>query len=279
MPTITDSDIEHLILFVKANYGIDLSRKRTFVEIRLQKCMNRFQYDTYPAYFQFLTSDMTGTAMSDFVSSLLVNFTSFYREAMHFDFLIQTVLPDLKQALDKEKMIYSWSAGCSTGEEPYTIAMIFRDFFNIRKEQWDTRILATDVSDFSLEKARAGTYPLDSVAGLSPLWLNSYFVADPDKSGKIQVAPAIKADVEFRKHNLVGSPFIFRHKFHFIFCRNVMIYFNESTKNRLLQHFYDALEDGGYLFIGMSERIDKANSPFVYVNPSIYRKVVGTCKK
>lgn len=273
MPIITDPDIDHLILFVKANYGIDLSRKRTFVEIRLHKYMNRYHYDNYPSYFQFLTKDMTGSAMSDFISSLLVNYTSFYREAMHFDFLMQTVLPELKQMLDQDKVICSWSAGCSTGEEPYTIAMIFRDFFHITKDQWDTRILATDISDYALEKAREATYPADSVSGLSPLWLRSYFLPDPGNAGMFQVAPAIRADVEFRKHNLFGSPFAFRHKFHFIFCRNVMIYFNETTKNQLLAHFYAVLEDGGYLFVGMSERIDTANSPFVYVSPSIYRKV------
>ena len=273
MAIMTEADIDHVISFVMANYGIDLSKKRTFVEVRTQKYMNRYGYSDYSVCFASLCMDASGNTMSEFISSLLVNYTSFYREPIHFDFLLTTVLPQLNSRLKEDKTIYSWSAGCSTGEEPYSIAMVIQDYFNINKESWDTRILATDVSSFTLDKAREAAYPYESIVELSPSWINSYFVKDKQNPGQVTVAPMIRREVEFRKHNLVGNDFSFKHKFHFIFCRNVMIYFNEETKKRLIQEFYNLLEDGGYLFIGTSERIS-APTPFTYVKPSIYRKVV-----
>lgn len=274
MIKITDRDIDSVISFIAENYGMELSHKRTFVEIRVQKYMMQHGFDHYPDCFAYLCADRTGKEMSEFVSALLVNYTSFYREPMHFDFLISTVLPQLSKQLQKEKVIYSWSAACSTGEEPYTLAMIMQDYFNIQKYQWDTQILATDISEYALGKAKEAVYQAESAAGLPANWLNSYFDKDINDSANIKIAPQIRSDVIFRKHNLVGTDFTFKHKFHFIFCRNVMIYFSEDTKRRLLAHLYDVLEDGGYLFVGSSERIAQP-TPFVYVKPSIYRKVVN----
>ena len=273
MASMTEADIDHVISFVMANYGIDLSKKRTFVEVRTQKYMNRYGHANYSLCFASLCADVSGQAMAEFIGSLLVNFTSFYREPMHFDFLLTTVLPQLNRQLGDNKTIYSWSAGCSTGEEPYTIAMVIQDYFNINKEHWDTKILATDVSTFTLDKAKEAVYPYESIAELPLSWINTYFTKDRENKAQVSVAPMIRREVEFRKHNLVANDFTFKHKFHFIFCRNVMIYFNESTKKRLLDTFYDLLEDGGYLFIGTSERIN-APSPYTYIKPSIYRKVV-----
>jgi len=273
MAIMTEADIDHVISFVMTNYGIDLSKKRTFVEVRTKKYMNRYEYASYSTCFASLCMDLSGHLMSEFISSLLVNYTSFYREPIHFDFLLTTVLPQLNMQLKADKTIYSWSAGCSTGEEPYTIAMVIQDYFNINKEHWDTKILATDISDFTLDKAREAVYPYESIVELPPSWTNTYFVKDRENKNQVQVAPMIRREVEFRKHNLVGNDFSFKHKFHFIFCRNVMIYFNEETKRRLLEAFYDLLEDGGYLLIGTSERINAPTS-FTYVKPSIYRKAV-----
>ncbi len=272
MIQITSADLHELITFVKANYGIDLTSKRTFVELRLQKSMSQHGYEAFPEFFTFLCSDFTGATLADFISSLTVNYTLFNRESAHFSFLVNKALPAICQREQETKDLRSWSAGCATGEEPYTLAMVLNDYFNYNKVQWDTKILATDISTTALKKAQQAEYPVESIRDLSPSWVKRYFEMDATDSEIVRVAPFIQDEVIFRKHNLVGPAYHFKKKFHFIFCRNVMIYFDEETKNALIRRLYDVLEEGGYLFIGMSETIDKNASPFVYVQPSVYRK-------
>lgn len=272
MIDLTNAEFESLTSFVKINYGMDLAKRKTFVQLRLQKLMAENNFTNFTDYFSFACSDITGVAISNLISSLTINYTLFYREAYHFDYLIQEVLPYFykKEQLTKDFRI--WSAGCATGEEPYTLAMILSDFLGIQKSQWDMKILATDISTFALKKAVLGTYPIDSVECLDPSWIKNYFVKDENDPEIVHISPRIKDEVIFRKLNLVGDSFNFRHKFHFIFCRNVMIYFDEPTRNNLIRKFYDILDDGGYLFVGMSETIDKDASKFKYVMPSVYRK-------
>ncbi len=272
MMKITNADLSELIAFVKANYGIDLTAKKMFVELRLQKSMAQHGYTDFQEFFAYVCADYTGATLADFISNLTVNYTLFNREAMHFDFLTSAVLPELCQKEREGKDLRIWSAGCATGEEPYTLAMVMQDYFNIQKSLWDTKILATDISTTALKKAQEAEYPVESIQNLSPSWVKRYFVQTPEEPDVVRIAPLIKNEIIFRKHNLVGAPYQFKKKFHVIFCRNVMIYFDEKTKNLLINRFYQALEDGGYLFIGMSETVDKNASPFVYVKPSVYRK-------
>ncbi len=272
MIRISQIDLNELNAFVKANYGIDLANKKTFVELRVQKSMTEYGYTDFQEFFSFICSDVTGTALADFISSLTVNYTLFNREAVHFDFLTSKVLPDLCIREQDKKELNIWSAGCATGEEPYTLAMILSDYFNIQKGLWDTKILATDISTIALKKAQQAEYPAESIRDLNPNWVKRYFVQDPDDPEIVYIAPVIRNEIIFRKHNLVGAPFQFKKKFHFIFCRNVMIYFDERTKKLLINRMYEVLEDGGYLFIGMSETIEKDWSDFVYIQPSVYRK-------
>lgn len=272
MITLTNKEFHDLTSFVKTNYGLDLSARKTFVEMRLQRLMTSNEYDTFTNYFNYVCNDMTGVAVSDFISTLTVNYTLFFREAFHFEYLKDTVLPYLYHKEQLKKDLRIWSAGCATGEEPYTLAMVIADYLNINKSLWDTQILATDISEAALRKAIVGTYNIESVADISREWVKSYFVTDPDDSEIIHVSDNIKNEVIFRKHNLVSETFPFKQQFHVIYCRNVMIYFDEPTKNKLIRKFYDHLADGGYLFIGMSETIDKDVSKFKYIKPSIYRK-------
>jgi len=275
MIEITDLEFENLISFVKVNYGINLEARKTFVELRLQKLMEQNNYDNFTGYFDFVCNDLTGIAISNFISSLTVNYTLFYRESYHFDYLNKEVLPYLYKKEQETKDLRIWSAGCSTGEEPYTIAMIVSDFLGTNKSSWDMKILATDISAFALKKANTAAYATGSIECLNPSWIKNYFETDPNDCENVLIAPNIKSEVIFRKLNLVGDSFNFKKKFHFIFCRNVMIYFDQEVKNRLINKFYDTLDDGGYLFIGMSETIEKNISDFNYVMPSVYRK--GGC--
>lgn len=269
---ITDHDLKELIAFVKSNYGIDLSSKKTFVELRLQKGMAQHGYTSYPEFFAYLCTDISGATMADFISNLTVNYTLFNREAAHFDFLSSVALPEICARERDGKDLRIWSAGCATGEEPYTLAMVLQDYFHINKSLWDTKILATDISTTALMKAQAGEYPVESIRDLSANWVRRYFIQEINQPDLVQVAPFIKEEIIFRKHNLVGAPYQFKKKFHIIFCRNVMIYFDERVKAMLINRLCDAMEDGGYLFIGMSETIEKGTSGFTYVQPSVYRK-------
>lgn len=275
MSVLTDQEFNDLTSFVKVNYGIDLTTKRVFVELRIQKLMAESGHQTFSDYFAFVYNDLTGIAVSNLISGLTVNYTLFNREAYHFEFLANEVLPELYVKTQKTHDLRIWSAGCSTGEEPYTLAIIISDFLGVHKSQWDMKILATDISTFALKKAIEGAYPAASIDGLNPEWVRKYFIKDPADPETVHIAPAIKEEVIFRKQNLVNDPFIFKQKFHVIFCRNVMIYFDDDTKYRLIRKFTSYLDEGGYLFIGMSETIDPAQTGLSYVAPSIYRKSGG----
>ena len=276
MIQFTDAEFYNLTSFVKVNYGIDLSNKKTFAELRLQRLIEEHGFDNFTAYFNYVTNDMSGIAISDFISRLTVNHTLFFRESYHFDYLNEMVLPYFFEKAQDTREFRVWSAGCSTGEEPYTLAMIISDFLGIYKAYWDMRILATDVSEFALKKAITASYSMDSINDLNPRWMKEYFTRDPNNPDHVFIADKIKDEIIFRKHNLIGDKFHFKNKFHFIFCRNVMIYFDEPTRNALINRFYENLEDGGYLFIGMSETISKSASDFKYVMPSVYRKELET---
>lgn len=169
----------------------------------------------------------------------------------------------------RNKDLRIWSAGCSTGEEPYTIAFILDEFFGKEKALWDTKILATDISGRVLEHASRGIYSSESVNNLPRQWLLNYFY---QKESSYEIVDRIKKEVIFRKFNLMDKNFPFKKKFHIIFCRNVMIYFDKETKSELIKKFYDAMEHGGYLFLGHSESLNGGGPEFKYVMPSVYRK-------
>lgn len=164
-----------------------------------------------------------------------------------------------------------WSAGCSSGEEPYTISMIMKDFLGSQASQWDTRVLATDISQNVLAAASNAVYPETALANLPSGWKQKYFVKGGN-AGQYAVAPAVKTNVLFRTFNLM-SPIQFQIKFDVIFCRNVMIYFDQQTKDDLINRFYGATNPGGYLLIGHSESLNKDKALYKYIMPATYHKI------
>lgn len=270
MVTITDKEFRLLAEFIEKNYGIHLRKeKKTLVTGRLQKVLQQAGFDNFTDYYQYLLSDKSGNAMVTFVNKMTTNHTFFMREAAHFYFFKDTVLPFLENTV-KDKDLRIWCAGCSTGEEPYTLAMIIDEFFNSEKSCWNTKILATDISEHALNLAKAGIYSNESVVPLPPNWKFTYFIKqDPNHA---RVIETIRDEVIYRKFNLIDDVFPFKRKFHAIFCRNVMIYFDQETKIRLINKFYDHMERGGYLFIGHSESLNKGLAGFKYIMPAVYRK-------
>ncbi len=271
MIEITDKEFKLLAAYIKDNYGIHLKEEKKILLMgRLQNVLIQNDIKNFQDYYNYVISDKTGYAQAELINKVTTNHTFFMREADHFEFFKEKVLPYLMDTV-RDRDLRIWSAGCSSGEEPYTLAMIINEFFGKSKLFWDTKILATDISTKVLEEAKKGIYSSEKVANLPPTWKLNYF--KKLENDLYVIADKIKEEVIYRKFNLVETSFPFKKKFHVIFCRNVMIYFNTDTKRELINKFYNCLEDGGYLFIGHSESLNRGETQFKTVMPSVYRKI------
>lgn len=263
---ISDGDFRRLVNFVQSKYGIDLNQKRQLITSRLSSTIKDMGFGGFKEYVDYIMSKGTGDDINHLLSKLTTNYTYFMRETNAFDFFVKTILPDIVQKHQKDKTLAIWSAGCSSGEEPYNISMYIMDYLGAQAGAWDTRLLATDLSMDALTKAKRGVYKLPDT--LPAHWKRNYFV--PAAGGDFEVAPRIKNNVIFRQFNLM-EPIKFRRKFDVIFCRNVMIYFDQPTKKALSERFYQATVPGGYLIISMSENLT-ADTPYKRVAASIFKK-------
>jgi chemotaxis protein methyltransferase CheR len=270
MLKISEKEYEVLADYVLINYGIKLGEsKKSLVAGRLQNIILQKGFRNFSEYFEYVFSDRTGNAAAVLMNKITTNHTFFMREPEHFHYFREKILPGFENTV-RNRDLRIWSAGCSTGEEAYTLAMIMRDFFKDHKALWDTKVLATDISERVLENAKKGIYKNNDIGILPDEWVSGYFKKlDGEKS---VVSEKIKNEVIFRNFNLNNPRFPFKRKFHVIFCRNVMIYFDFQAKKSLINRFYDFMEDGGYLLIGHSESLGDENIKFRYEAPSVYRK-------
>lgn len=270
MIPITSKEFELLATFIKENYGIHLrDEKQSLLMGRLHTLLVKNGFEDFSSYYRSLLTDTTGLAVSELIDRISTNHTYFMREVDHFETFKQVVIPYVKgHSLEKDVRI--WCAACSTGEEAYTLAMLLADAFEEEPGFWDTKVLATDISTLALDAAKKGVYSLDKIAPLPPLWKLKYF--EKHSKNEVIVTPKVREELIFRRLNLMDTSFPFKRKFHAIFCRNVMIYFDTPTKNRLIDTFYDHLEEGGYLFVGHSEAINRDRTAFKYIQPAVYQK-------
>jgi len=270
MVTITPKEFQQISGYIKDNYGIYLKKeKQGLLTGRLQKVLMQGGFNNFTDYYQYVITDKSGSAVNKLIDEITTNHTYFMREAEHFYYFRDTVLPYLaKTETDRDLRI--WCAASSTGEEPYTLAMILDEFFGKEKLFWDTKILATDISSRVLDIAKKGVYNSERINPLPSLWKTNYFRRVDDDN--YVVSDKIKNEVIFRKFNLINHIFPFRKKFHVIFCRNVMIYFDSETRDSLVERMYEQLEPGGYLFVGHSESLNKNRTRFTYIKPAVYRK-------
>lgn len=266
---LTNKEFLEISHFVKLNYGINLTeKKRALVAARLENYIVEKSYDSFSSYMNAVRSDESGNLMKEFLNRITTNHSYFWREKEHFEYFRKEVLPYLKE-VKKDRDLRIWSAGCSSGQEAYTLAMIIDDFFGNEKTLWNTQILATDISDKVLAVARTGSYKKDDVMEVPNYYYKKYF--DRLTNTEVNITNKLKDEVLFRRLNLL-SDYRFKKNFDVIFCRNVMIYFDFQTKHEIMKKFYNVLDDGGHLFIGHSESIDRNIVPFKYVKPSIYVK-------
>lgn len=264
---MTDQEFHNLTSFIKSKYGIDLSKKRTLIESRLSHDLRMRGLNNFQDYLELVKNDKSGSEVTVMLNKLTTNLSFFMREKEHFDYLTKTVLPYFEKTR-KNNEFRIWSAGCSSGQEAYNIAMVIDQYFGFRKGKWDTTILATDISMKVLDKARKGIYTEQEISGLPPAWKGKY--VKQISPGTYQISDQIRKEVVFRPGNLM-EPFHFKRPFDLIFCRNVMIYFDGPTKDSIIEKFYDATSPGGYFFIGHSENVNP-NTRYNYVLPAIYQK-------
>lgn len=267
---INDADFNRLVSYMRSNYGINLSRKRSLIEGRLSNTLIERGFNSYGEYLDMCFADKSGKEIDKLLIKLTTNHTFFMREPEHYKFLTDTVLPFIKQTNSKTKSMRIWSAGCSSGEEAYTTAMHISEYLGNEKSSWDTRILATDISLKTLANAQAGIYNDSGMVDLPREWISKYFVPYGDEQYK--VSDKLRSEVIFRTFNLMESIPFKKAPFDLIFCRNVMIYFEQDTKIELVNRFYDVLRPGGYLFIGHAESIPRDTTKYQYIKPAIYRK-------
>lgn len=267
--SISDKDFHRLVDFIQKNYGIDLSKKKTLITSRLSHSLHQRGYTEMAPFLEHLFSTKDPDDLELILNKLTTNYTYFLRETDHFTYFQNKILPELAEKHKQDKVLSIWSAGCSSGEEPYTLSIYLKEFFGSQASQWDTRILATDISQQALAKAQKGLYQMP--ADMSDAWVRRYFTKDR-ASGLYQVAPSIRNNVIFRPFNLM-DPIHFRIKFDVIFCRNVMIYFDQPTRDALVRRFWEAMRPGptSYFFISHSESLGQTPL-FRLVAPSIYQK-------
>lgn len=272
---IIELDEKQFNLFREIIYreaGIKLSdMKKALVQSRLLRRLRELHIFSYDDYYSFL-QDNYSQEIINLINCITTNKTEFFREARHFDFMHQVVLPEYVRM--KKKTLRIWSAGCSTGEEPYTIAITLLEFFK-DMQMPDIKILATDIDTHVLELALDGRYKKEILEMLNVDMLRRYFLKGSDVNlGFYRVKDHVKKYIYFRRLNLLSDHYPMKNQFDIIFCRNVIIYFDKETQKRLFGKFYQYLKDDGYLFLGHSESLTDENNRFTFQGNSIYRKKV-----
>ncbi|MBF8277420.1 MAG: cheR [Candidatus Brocadiaceae bacterium] len=249
--------------------------KKELLKSRLIKRVREHSLHSFKEYYHYVTErDPSGEELISVLDCISTNLTEFFREIAHFEFLSDHLIPSLIESKKKkhDKKIRVWSAGCSTGEEPFTLAMVLSESIPSLFD-WDVKILATDISTRVLRKSMLGIYPKERLKGIPPHLLNTYFERENSSSKEnYQVKQILRNMISFRRLNLMDDIFPFKGKFDFVFCRNVMIYFDKKTQGELVSKYYNHLAPQGYLFIGHSESLAGTDNKFKYVQPTIYQK-------
>ena len=268
---ISDAEFKTIRKLVYNNFGINLTeQKRSLVVGRLQKLLKQLKMSSFHDYCEYIKKNPS--ALSELVNRISTNHTFFFRESEHFDFFIKEVLPEIKKRhlVNNDRDIRLWCAAASSGEEPFTIMMLLMEAFGMDYSSWDIGLLATDISEKALKIANNGKYPSERISLVPPKLKNKYFKATPD--GMWMVSEKLKKEVIYRRFNLMNKNLPFKKKFDSIFCRNVMIYFDQETRDALVDRLYDVTVNGGYLFIGHSETLGRDKTRWKYVKPAVYRK-------
>lgn len=254
--------------------GINLTeKKKALVQARLMRRLRQLRMADYERYYDYL-QDNYRDEIVHLINCITTNKTEFFREPNHFDYLRAVILPEFERA--GKRRIRIWCAGCSTGEEPYSIAITVLEYFGDRRLP-DVKVLANDIDTEVLRRAREGIYPYEVVAIMGEDLLRKYFLRGKGEfSGLYRAKDCVKEMISFRRLNLLTEQFPMKGTFDIIFCRNVVIYFDRPSQQKLFHQFYRYLTDDGYLILGHSEALMGHAKMFRFRGKSIYGKVLCT---
>lgn len=269
---LTDRDFTYFRDLVGQHTGITLGdHKRQLVYGRLSRRLRELRLGSFGEYCHYVEAH-ADTELTELINAITTNLTSFFREQHHFEHLATAALPDILARNATSRRLRIWSAGCSTGEEPYSIAMTLADAFPTHAS-WDTRILATDIDSQVIACAQGGVYPEDRIKDLSPERVRRWFLRGKDaNANKVRVFPRLQELIAFRQLNLMGD-WPMRGPFDVIFCRNVVIYFDKPTQRKLFDRYADLLVPNGYLYVGHSESLNGTSERFELIGRTIYKRV------
>jgi chemotaxis protein methyltransferase CheR len=273
--TISNADFGRLRTLIYTQSGINLNvDKKTMLELRIKRRLKSLELTSFSDYCEYLFGHQgQREEMVHFLDVVTTNKTDFFREPDHFDYLVQKALPDILARNGCERSVMVWSAGCSTGEEPYTLAMVMNEFGQTHPG-FHFRVLATDISTEVLAKAKMGVFSEEVVRPVSADLRRKYFMRSRDRnSNLLRVVPELRQMIEFRRLNFMDSDYGLAEKVDVVFCRNVIIYFDRDTQEQILQKLTHNLLPGGYAFVGHSEALHGMDLPLEPVAPALYRRV------
>lgn len=263
--------------FIMGQCGIKMPpSKKIMLEARLQKRLRTLRIPTFRDYFNHVLGEGGRDELVHMLDAVTTNKTDFFREPVHFHYLAQTILPEFmeerERSKEKDRPFTVWSAGCSTGEEPYTLAMVLSDFAD-QHPGFRFSITATDISTKVLDRAREAVYDAERVAAVPIAMKQKYLLRSKDRAkGVIRIGPALRSIVQFKRLNLMDEAFSFAEPLDVIFCRNVIIYFDRKTQEQLITRFCKVLKTNGHLFLGHSESIHGFTLPLRRLTSTVYRK-------
>ncbi len=275
--SISSRDYARLCQLIYSEAGIHLGTERkTMLEVRIKRRLKILDLHSYGEYCDYLFGhEGLRHEIVHLIDVVTTNKTDFFRESGHFDFLVEKALPELTDRISGRQFLI-WSAGCSTGEEPYTMAIVLSEYA-LTHPGFRFRILATDISNLVLAKAELGVYSNYVVAPVAPALRHKYFMRSREPgSDKQRVVPELRRLVEFRRLNFMDVDYGVAEKADAIFCRNVIIYFDRPTQERILKKLCDCLSPGGYLFVGHAETLHDMHLPVTPVAPALYRRIDGS---
>jgi chemotaxis protein methyltransferase CheR len=272
---LSGKDFSRLSSFIYEQCGIKMPpAKKTMLEARLQKRLRALSFSSFSDYCEYLfSSEGLRNELVMMVDLVTTNKTDFFREPDHFVYLVNSVLPEWMSKTGGRRPFNIWSAGCSTGEEPYTLSMVLSEA-SASMDGFAYQIMATDISTRVLEKARKAVYDEDRIDPIPMQYRRKYLLRSKDRSSPlVRIVPELRSKVRFSRLNFMDGDFGFREQLDVIFCRNVIIYFDRKTQEQLLNKFHGHLRPGGWIFMGHSETLNGLDVPLVQVHPTVYRKL------
>ncbi len=275
--SLSKQDFLNLSSFIYSNLGIKMPEKKSTMLVgRLNKRLRALGLANFKEYCNFLFSpEGLEEELVHLINAVTTNKTDFFREPGHFSYLTQKALPELQglRRLEPRWKLKVWSAGCSTGEEPYTLAMVLADI-QAGQQNFDYEILATDISTKVLDIARRAVYPTERIQPIEPIFRKKFLLKGRNRQNpQVRIVPELRKKIRFGRLNFMDDDFGLPEKVDIIFCRNVIIYFDKQTQEKLMLKFCRYLNEGGYLFLGHSESLHGYTTPLVQVAPTIYRKL------